>query len=652
MFQVNFVPENILVQVEAGENLLDAARRGNIFLDLTCNGNRTCGKCLLKIIKGSVDTAKTHLLSQEECDQGYVLACNSRIKEDLTIESPRLGKTDLHTMKIESMTEEKDEAILKKAIQIAVRNNMKFNSGVKKDYLELDLPSLDDNVSDWDRIRRYFDKELGYPDLNCRLSILQKIPKVLREGNFKVTLTYRTDNPKHTEIINVESGNTCARLYGVAIDVGTTSIAALLVNLLDGRIIGSASAGNEQIKFGADVINRIVHSTRKNGLEELQKALVEDTLNPVLNKMYKEAQVEKNEIASMVVAGNTTMTHLFLGVYPDYLRKEPYIPCFTDLPVFKVSDLGLDGNLDAPVYILPSVANYVGGDITGGVLASGLWDTEENTLLIDLGTNGEIVFGNKDFLLTCACSAGPAFEGGGLSCGMRAAVGAIEKVSIDRNTLQPIICTIQDSKPLGICGSGIIDAVAEMFLTGVIDSRGRINKNMKSSRIRFDEYDIGEYVLASKEEWQIQKDITITEIDLENIIRAKGAVYSAVAVLLSSLGYDFSIDKIIIAGGIGNNIDISNAITIGLFPDIPVSQYEFIGNSSLTGCYLALTSHDCAYKIYEISMQMTYIELSTNPDYMNEFVSACFLPHTNMERFPAVKARMENTTSRKRAVNE
>ena len=288
--------------------------------------------------------------------------------------------------------------------------------------------------------------------------------------------------------------------------------------------------------------------------------------------------------------------------------------------------------------LAPNVASYVGGDITAGVLSAGIWASEENVLFIDLGTNGEIVFGNQDYMMSCACSAGPAFEGGGIRCGMRASCGAIESIKIDPKTLEPRLSMIGNCDPIGICGSGIIDLICQMLLTGVIDRRGKIQKDLDNRRIRFDEHGIGEYVLAFKEEYNIENDITINEIDIDNFIRAKGAIYSGASVLLQSLGMDFSvIDKVYIAGGIGNSLNIENAIIIGLLPDVEREKFQYIGNSSLVGSYLALISRDAKNKLEEIASQMTYVELSVYPSYMDEFVSACFLPHTNIENFPTVK---------------
>ncbi|MBQ6631392.1 MAG: DUF4445 domain-containing protein, partial [Romboutsia sp.] len=405
------------------------------------------------------------------------------------------------------------------------------------------------------------------------------------------------------------------------------------------EVIDKASSGNAQIKYGADVIHRIVYSTKKNGLKELNEAIIDETINPLLESIYIKNSINKDNIISLVVAGNTTMCSLFLGVYTVFLRQEPFIPPFLKSPKLLGKDIGLNVNSNAYVFLAPSVASYVGGDITAGVLSSGIWSSEENVLFIDLGTNGEIVFGNKDYMMSCACSAGPAFEGGGISCGMRASNGAIEKVKIDKETLKPILTTIGDTKPVGICGSGIIDLICQMLVNGIIDRRGKIHRDINNERIRFNEHEIGEYVLAFKEEYNLENDITVNEVDIDNFIKAKGAIYSGASVLIESLGMDFSvIDKVYIAGGIGNNLNIENSILIGLLPDIDREKFIYIGNSSLVGSYLALVSEDAKNKLKNIGNEMTYVELSVYPTYMDEFISACFLPHTNIEEFPTVRS--------------
>lgn len=637
MIKVLFKSHDKEVYCNKGELLLDVARKADIFIDAPCNGNVSCGKCKVKLLNGKVDTEKTRHISDDEIKQGYILACNSKVVSDIEVDVPSKLSSSMHGMKIEGGGKEKDEAIFNRAKEIAKNHDLRFCTNIRKKYIELSEPTLDDNISDVDRIQRYVRHHLGYNEIDFRLDILRKIPILLRESDFKVTLTYVKKKNKLT-IIDIEPGNTGESLYGVAIDIGTTSVVVCLVDLVEQVLIDKASSGNAQIKYGADVINRIVFSTKKNGLNELHKAIIHETINPLLNSIYEKNNINKDDVISVVASGNTTMASLFLGVYPDYLRREPYIPPFLRSPKIMGENVELDVNPSAYVYLAPNVASYVGGDITAGVLSAGIWASEENVLFIDLGTNGEIVFGNQDFMMSCACSAGPAFEGGGIRCGMRASCGAIESIKIDPKTLEPRLSMIGNCDPIGICGSGIIDLICQMILTGVIDRRGKIQKELDNRRIRFDEHGIGEYVLAFKEEYNLENDITVNEVDIDNFIRAKGAIYSGASVLLQSLGMDFSvIDKVYIAGGIGNSLNIENAITIGLLPDVEREKFQYIGNSSLVGSYLALISRDAKNKLEEIASQMTYVELSVYPGYMDEFVSACFLPHTNMEDFPTVK---------------
>ena len=638
MAKVFFKSHNKEVECEVGEKLLDVARNADIFIDAPCNGNKSCGKCKVKLLEGKCNTEKTVHITDEEWDEGYILACATKITEDITIEVPEKLSSSMHGMKIEGVGKKVDKELFERAKNIIESNDLSYQTNIIKQYVELDKPSIDDNISDIDRIERHMKQELNIDAIDFRLDVLRKIPKILREDDFKITLTYLKKKNKIT-ILNIEAGNKEGELYGLAIDIGTTSVVVCLVNLTTNEVIDKASSGNAQIRYGADVINRIVFAVRKNNLELMRKAVVDDTINPLIQAIYEKTGVDRDNVIRVVLSGNTTMSTLFLGIYPDYIRLEPFIPPYLKSPKLMGENVGLNVNESALIYLSPNVASYVGGDITAGVLSSGIWASEENTLFIDLGTNGEIVFGNKDFMMCCACSAGPAFEGGGISCGMRASAGAIEKVKIDKETLNPTLTIIDNCEPIGICGSGIIDLICQMLITKVIDRRGKIQRGLDNRRIRFNEHDIGEYVLAFKEDYEnLENDLVINEIDIDSFIRAKGAIYSGASVLIESLGMDFDvIDKVYIAGGIGNNLDIENSILIGLLPDVDRSKFQYIGNSSLVGSYLALISKDAREKLEEIGSQMTYVELSVYPTYMDEFVSACFLPHTNIDQFPTVK---------------
>jgi uncharacterized 2Fe-2S/4Fe-4S cluster protein (DUF4445 family) len=637
MVRIKFNPYGREIEVPDGENLLEAVRKAGIFMDTPCNGSGACGKCKVRVISGNIISMSSKNITETEKKNGYVLACQSIIKGNAVVEIPETESSSMHGMKIEDFSSSREKDIFNDSRERMLKSGMKFGTYVKKEYLELDPPTLDDNISDFERLKRHVKKQLNYNSVFCRLPILKKIPKLLRKADFKITITHIPRGKEKTTIINIEEGDKTKELYGAAVDIGTTSVAACLVDLYNGELIAKASSGNAQMKYGADVINRIIYSTKGSGLEELNHAVIQETINPLLSKMYMDSGISRDQVVSFVAAGNTTMSHLFLGVYPNFLRMEPYIPAFVKTPFIKASELDIEVNPETFIYLVPSVASYVGGDISSGVLSSGIWNSEENILFIDLGTNGEIVFGNSEYLMTCACSAGPAFEGGEISCGMRASGGAVEKVSID-SSYEPTLKVIGQEKPLGICGSGIIDLICEMMFAGIIDRKGKIVRDLDTNRIRSDEHGIGEYILAFKEQCDLERDISITEVDIDNFIRAKAAIYSGITTLLKDLSMDFTdIDKIYIAGGIGNSLDIGNAVKIGMLPDIDQNKIHYIGNSSLMGCYLTLMSEDARRKLEEIANSMTYVELSVEPEYMDEFVSACFLPHTDIDKFPTVK---------------
>ncbi len=420
---------------------------------------------------------------------------------------------------------------------------------------------------------------------------------------------------------------------GLAVDIGTTTVSAALLDLQSGKVMAKASAGNNQIRYGADVINRIIQSAKPGGREKLQKAIGEETIHPLIQELCQSAGVEAGDIRRCVLAGNTTMEHLFAGADAETIRLEPYVPAFLELRGKVARDFGLPIDPDAPVILAPNVGSYVGGDITAGVLDTLMWERPEMGLFVDLGTNGELVLGNQDFMLCCACSAGPAFEGGDISCGMRATGGAIESCTIDADTMEPSYVVVGEpgTKPIGLCGSGLIDVISELFRCGIIDARGKFVKDGK--RIRRDEYGAS-YILTFAAESGHGRDVEINETDLDNFIRAKGAIFSAIVSMLNSLDMSVEdIEKIQIAGGIGSGIDIEKAISIGMLPKIPLEKYSYIGNSSLTGACAMLLSDQAEEKVFAIGRNMTYLELSTYPGYMEEFVAACFLPHTNAALF-------------------
>ena len=498
-------------------------------------------------------------------------------------------------------------------------------------------PTVDDTMPDNERIVWAAEEATGREKIHLTFPALRVLASELRENNFTVRAVF-ADKGDYLEILDVMDGDDDTPLCGVAVDIGTTTVTCAMVDMESGKLLGKASAGNGQIRYGADVINRIIQSGRPGGSENLRKAVVEETLVPLLESVCLQAGVSMQHIYRLCIAGNTTMEHLLLGLYSDPVRMEPFVPSFFVSENLRAADVIPGLNAAASLVLAPNCGSYVGGDITAGVLATQLWRSEELSLFIDLGTNGEIVLGNSDFMLTCACSAGPAFEGGDISHGMRATNGAIEEITIDKETMEPHYSVIGDEgeKPIGLCGSGIIDIVAALFRTGIIDPKGRFRREGK--RIRRDDHGMGRYVIAFEDESADGREVSINETDLDNFIRAKGAIFSAVLLMLRKLDMTPDcVDRICIAGGIGSGIDFPNAITIGMFPDVALDKFWYIGNSSLTGAYAMLMARDAEDKVTELGRNMMYVELSNEPGYMDEFISACFLPHTNSHLFPSVE---------------
>jgi uncharacterized 2Fe-2S/4Fe-4S cluster protein (DUF4445 family) len=478
--------------------------------------------------------------------------------------------------------------------------------------------------------------------LVVELPVIRKIPDVLRQDGFKVTATLvrPVHEGRKNQLINVQPGDTTNRNYAIAMDIGTTTIYGQVIDLISGRVLSEWGDFNGQISYGEDVISRIVYAEKPGGLDKLHEVVIK-TINKVIKKIIQLAQIDADEISTITLAGNTTMTQLMLKVNPRYVRRSPYVPASTLYPPIRAVDLGMKLGDHVTALVYPAVSSYVGGDIVAGVMGSGMYRTEEMTLFMDIGTNAEIVIGNKDWLACAAASAGPAFEGGGIKLGMRATKGAIEDFSLDPLTLEPMIMTIGNVRPKGICGSGLITTVATLFEMGVIDNLGKFNRDLNTPRIRETD-DVYEYVLAWKDETQIDRDVVLTEIDIDNLIRAKGAMYSGCMTLLSEVGMSIQdIEKIILAGGFGSYVDLEKAITIGLLPETDPEKVVFVGNGSLMGAKMSALTNRIRKDVAEVTKKMTNFELSETASYMDNYVAALFLPHTNMDQFPKLKARLE-----------
>ena len=498
---------------------------------------------------------------------------------------------------------------------------------------------MDDNVADYERLYQAIIMKQGI-ELNVMQTgyrILKKLPEVLRQNDWTVTVTLG-HRGKILEIIDVQPGDTSNLNYGVAIDVGTTTVVASLLEMETSKVVDSEAVYNTQMKFGEDYIQRIIYAIQNDALDEMQRSIVTD-INKLISTLVERNSIDLENITAIVCAGNTAMHHFLLGLDPERIRKEPYIPTANFIPPIRAIQLGIDINCRGLLYTLPSVAAYVGADITSGATAIRLDREEMPTLLIDIGTNGEVVLGNKEWMVCCSASAGPAFEGSGIKHGMRAAKGAIEIMHITKE-FEVSYSAIANVPPRGICGSGLLDCIAEMLRSGIIDRSGNFQKGIKTDKLRQrdDEY---EFVLINKEETGIDSEIVITQADIANLIRSKGAIYAAVSLLIESMG--LSIDNVhcvYLAGGFGNYLNVRNAITIGMLPDMPASRIKFVGNTSLTGAKMALLSEEAFETVQSIASQMTYFDLMGNQKYMEEFMSANFLPHTNLDAFPSVQKEL------------
>ncbi|MEN3005170.1 ASKHA domain-containing protein [Dehalobacterium formicoaceticum] len=627
-YSVVFLPDDIKVEVDAGISLLEAARQAGIHVKSTCGGKGTCGKCTVKVTEGKISGGQGNI-PKDLKEQGYILACNAMVESDLSVEIPMEFRLHEHQV----FLDDQQEGIVSEG-KLDILGDFPLNALAKKISLELPPPTLTENASDYARLITELKKHMATERLTVSNAVLKTLPDILRAGDWKITVTI-ADLEEGQEIVRVTSGQDDAPAYGVAIDVGTTTIAVTLIDLSSGAVVARQGTYNRQADFGDDVITRIVYADENNGTEKLQQVVME-TINDLLNKIFEEQDISMEEIPVAVVAGNTTMSQLFLGISPKYIRLEPYIPAASQYPIVKAKDLGLSINPEGMVLSFPAVASYVGGDIVSGTLVAEVAKHEELTLFVDIGTNGEMVLGNQDWLMCCACSAGPAFEGGGIAYGMRAMAGAIERVAIDKETYHVAYKTIGDTPPVGICGSGLIDCLSKLREAGIIDRSGKM-QDLDIPRIKRGD-DGPEFILAFAAESGIDQDIVITESDIKNLIRAKGAIFAGVRIMLSMADMPIeAIDKILIAGGFGNYLNVPDSVRIGLLPDLPAEKYEFIGNSSLKGAQLALLSKEAFRYAEEIGRSMTYLELSIGNAFMDEYVSALFLPHTDFSLFPSVQ---------------
>jgi len=635
---ISFLPDNITIEVDKGENLLSAAAEAGVYIHAYCGGDGVCGKCKVKIDQGEVRSNKANL-KQEDWDQGYRLACLSSVQSDLTVTIPEMTTKSGKALKRKPKT---TRTISARSLDTLI-GQWKVDPPVSKLYLELDPPTLEDNISDMQRVMRGIKQVMPDPREPSydHPELIKILPRALREAEWKITLLLLRGKYKGEpfRIIDVEAGDTTSRLYGLAVDIGTTTCSGVLVDLNTGKIIAEASGYNGQISYGEDVISRIIYAGRPGGLQALQEKVVA-TINTIIEDICRDMIISPADISYIMAAGNTVMSHLLLGLDPKYIRESPYVPSVSQFPLTKAAGLGIHAHPSVRLFLYPCIASYVGGDIVAGVHACQMAKSEKISLFIDIGTNGEIVVGNKEWMVCAACSAGPAFEGGGIQYGMRASTGAIENFQIHPETYDPMIVTIGRIKPSGICGSGLISIVSELLEAKVIDQQGKFNRNLDHPRIR-EGREGWEYVLAWGQDSLIGEDIVITEVDLDNLMRAKGAMYAGYQTLLDSVGLSFDdLDRVIMAGNFGAYIDLEKAICIGLLPDVDRDKFFYLGNASMLGCQISLSDVDRFRERVEVRQLITNLELAENNEFMSYYMASLFLPHTDMSLFPSVREKL------------
>jgi uncharacterized 2Fe-2S/4Fe-4S cluster protein (DUF4445 family) len=630
--RVTFLPDEAHAVVERGTTLLDAAISAGLLLDGSCGGRGICGRCSVRVATGDVEA-----LEGAATVDGRVLACRTAVAGDVTVDVPATSRIEgleilTGTDRATGILASSDEL---PAGAVPEADRYPLDPLAASIQLALPRPTIDDASSDLGLLRRELRRGHGIRHLDVPLPVLRRVPERIRMADRMVTATVARRDGGH-ELLELAAGRESRPAFGLAIDIGTTTVVVHLVSLRTGETAGVAGALNGQYAYGEDVISRIIHAGEPGGLEELRSAVVNE-INVLVSSLALAHHVDRHEIVAAVVAGNTTMIHLFLGLPPAEIRRAPYVPVATALPVYRAAEIGLHIHGRAIVACMPGVGSYVGGDITADVLATGMDRQPELAMLIDAGTNGETVIGNRDFLVCCACSAGPAFEGGGTSCGMRAAKGAISRVTLDEDRHLGW-STIGESPVRGVCGSGLVDLLAEALRGGVLDRSGKLRPGTPGVR---DTESGLELLVAPADATATGHDLALTSADIETLLRSKAAVYAGAAVLARRLGVDMTdIERVYVAGGFGTSLDVRKAILIGLLPDVPPEKITFIGNGSVAGARMALLAHDAWLRAGDIAGRMTYRDLSNDLAFMDEYVAALFLPHTDSRRFPRAAATL------------
>ncbi len=626
---VTFEDYGIEAPAEAGESILEIAERAGVGIASYCGGQGTCQQCQVVVTSGEVQPKDEARWQQEIAEGGTkVLACQSLVSEDIAVKIPIRSRAGDFTVRgIEPLTG--------KLVDLGRFGPL--TPLTRQFALSLAHPTRDDTISDLQRLRRaLLDEDAELEPITIDLAVLRELPQALRENDFEVAVAV-SDNGPTRKIAAVRPPAAADSSLGIAIDVGTSTVAVELVDLDSGQIVGGAIRRNGQIAYGEDVISRIVWTQQgPDRLQRMHQAII-DTLNELLSYLYEEHNVESKQVIAASVAGNATMINFLLRIDASPIRRTPHTPPATEMPVVTAEQLRLDIHPQAAVCVChPAVSGFVGGDITAGVVATGMHKADELSLLIDVGTNGEIVVGNKDWLMCASCSAGPAFEGVGVEAAMPATAGAVTRFRYDGDEDAVEYESVAGQSPRGICGSGLVEMIASLAEIEVIDRTGNINSDFPSERICERNDELG-FTLFWPDETARDEPIIIYQHDIENLLRSKAAVLAGITVLLNKLDLATTdVEQMYLAGAFGAGLDVDKAVAIGLLPDIPRERLEVVGNSALAGAYLTLMSRQARQQAQETVSAMTYLDLSSDTDFMDEFIASNFIPHTDLSRFPSV----------------
>ncbi|MHC4571088.1 MAG: ASKHA domain-containing protein [Planctomycetota bacterium] len=627
---IHFEPSGLVAEVMAGTALLEAAHKVGIYLTSICGGDGYCGKCKVIIDEGQFQSRPTTLLTQDEMRENVVLACQTKVLADMTVTVPKSHALDAGQILMDT-----DARRFRELTGEAEAGVFEFDPLVQKLYLKMTPPCIRDTTGDHERLYLAIREQIDAPIMQTGFRVLQKLSPMLQSSDYKVTATVGRRGGT-TEVIEVETGNHCKRNFAVAVDLGTTTVVAHLIDLTNPTTIDTEATYNSQIKFGEDYIRRIIYAEENNAFDEMQSRIVHD-VNDLVVTLAARQRIDLQDITAIVCAGNTAMVHFLLNLDPTRIRKEPYIASVGFMPPIRAAEAGIQINKRGLLYCLPSVAAYVGSDIVAGILTTQIYTKKGISLFADIGTNGEVVLGNREWLACASSSAGPAFEGSGVKNGMRAGAGAIEKLTVHPDTSIEFK-TIGDTRPAGICGSGLLDTLAELFINSIIDRTGRFRTD---GDVRLTEGDEGQQFQLVPAGDGCQ-EIVITQADINNLIRSKAGVFAAIRVLMDSTETKpEDLDAIYLAGGFGNFLNTKQAVTVGMLPDVPLEKIRFVGNTSIAGAKTVLLSREALETAEKIAKSMTYFDLMNHPKYMDEFIRANFLPHTDLSLFPTVKLAAE-----------